>query len=99
VPRPIPFPYGFNPQEASDEDDYQFNAGVKGTIATWNWDVGTGFGQDHVGISTIDSYNTGYYSTTGIASPTNFDDGFCNLRNGRPRRISAGTSTLVLRAP
>jgi iron complex outermembrane receptor protein len=71
-----PFPYGFNPQEASAEDDYQFNAGVKGTIATWNWDVGTGFGQDHVGISTIDSYNTGYYNDTGIVSPQNFDDGY-----------------------
>ena len=72
----LPFPYGFNPQEASAEDDYQFNAGVKGTIASWNWDVGTGFGSDHVGISTIDSYNTGYFSDTGIASPTNFDDGY-----------------------
>src|SRR5271170_5845050 len=28
-----PFPYGFSPQEASDEDDYQFNLGVKGTLA------------------------------------------------------------------
>ena len=72
----FPFPYGFNPEEASAEDDYQFNAGVKGTIATWNWDIGTGFGQDHVGISTLNSYNTGYYSTTGIASPINFDDGY-----------------------
>jgi iron complex outermembrane receptor protein len=71
-----PFPYGFNPEEASAEDDYQFNAGVKGTIATWNWDVGTGFGQDHVGISTLNSYNTGYYNTTGIPSPINFDDGY-----------------------
>jgi len=71
-----PFPYGFNPQEASDEDDYQFNAGVKGTIASWNWDIGTGFGQDKVGISTIDSYNTGYFGATGLPSPTNFYDGF-----------------------
>ena len=71
-----PFPYGFNPEEASAEDDYQFNAGVKGTIATWNWDIGTGFGQDHVGISTLNSYNTGYYNDTGIASPINFDDGY-----------------------
>jgi iron complex outermembrane receptor protein len=71
-----PFPYGFNPEEASDEDDYQFNAGVKGTILTWNWDVGTGFGQDHVGISTLNSYNTGYYNDTGIPSPINFDDGY-----------------------
>jgi iron complex outermembrane recepter protein len=71
-----PFPYGFNPQEASDEDDYQFNVGVKGTIASWDWDLGTGYGQDHVGISTLTSYNAGTYNTTGVPSPENFYDGF-----------------------
>src|SRR3984957_4793278 len=48
-----PFPYGFDPQEASDEDDYQLNLGVKGTLASWNWDIATGFGSDHFAISTI----------------------------------------------
>ena len=71
-----PFPYGFNPQEASDEDDYQFNVGVKGTIASWDWDLGTGYGQDHVGISTLTSYNAGVYNTTGVPTPENFYDGF-----------------------
>jgi iron complex outermembrane recepter protein len=71
-----PFPFGFNPQEASDEDDYQFTAGIKGTVASWAWDVSTGFGGDKVAISTIDSYNTGYYNTTGLPSATNFYDGF-----------------------
>jgi iron complex outermembrane receptor protein len=71
-----PFPYGFNPQEASDEDDYQLNLGVKGNIASWNWDLTTGYGGDKVGISTIDSYNAGTYNVTGIPTPTNFYDGF-----------------------
>jgi iron complex outermembrane receptor protein len=71
-----PFPYGFSPQEASDEDDYQINVGVKGTILGWDWDFGTGYGYDHVGISTIDSYNAGTYNTTGVPTPTNFYDGF-----------------------
>ena len=71
-----PFPYGFNPQEASDEDDYQINVGVKGTIVGWDWDLGTGYGADKVKISTIDSYNAGTYNTTGVPTPTNFYDGF-----------------------
>jgi len=71
-----PFPFGFNPQEASDEDDYQLTGGIKGTIASWEWDLATGFGGDKVGISTIDSFNTGYYNSTGLPSPTNFYDGF-----------------------
>jgi iron complex outermembrane receptor protein len=71
-----PFPYGFNPQEASDEDDYQLNVGVKGTIVGWDWDLGTGYGADKVKISTIDSYNAGTYNVTGVPTPTNFYDGF-----------------------
>jgi iron complex outermembrane recepter protein len=71
-----PFPYGFNPEESSDEDDLQFNLGVKGTVASWNWDVATGFGQDKVGVSTINSFNAGTYALNGIPTPTSFYDGF-----------------------
>jgi iron complex outermembrane receptor protein len=71
-----PLPYGFNPQEASDEDDYQFNLGLRGTFASWEWDLSTGFGGDKVGISTIDSYNAGVYASTGVPTPTNFYDGY-----------------------
>jgi iron complex outermembrane receptor protein len=71
-----PFPYGFNPQEASSEDDFQINLGLKGTFAAWDWDLASGYGSDKVGISTIDSYNAGTYNTTGVPSPTNFYDGF-----------------------
>lgn len=71
-----PFPFGFNPQEASDEDDYQFNLGLKGSIASWDWDLATGYGSDRVGVSTIDSYNAGTYNVNGIPTPTNFYDGF-----------------------
>jgi iron complex outermembrane receptor protein len=48
-----PYPLGFNPQESSDEDDYQGNIGLRGTIATWDWDLSTGYGGDKVNISTI----------------------------------------------
>jgi iron complex outermembrane receptor protein len=69
------FPFGFNPQEASDEDDYQLNLGIKGTLASWDWDFATGFGGDKVGISTIDSYSLNYLYT-GLPSPTNLYDGY-----------------------
>jgi iron complex outermembrane receptor protein len=71
-----PYPYGFNPQESSDEDDYQLTAGVKGTIEEWNWDLATGYGQDHVAISTIDTYS--YYASDVLnaPSPSNLYDGY-----------------------
>jgi iron complex outermembrane receptor protein len=72
----LPRPYGFNPQEASNEDDYQFNLGIKGTVASWDWDLSTGFGGDKVGISTIDSYNAGTFAANGIPTPSNFYDGY-----------------------
>jgi len=70
-----PYPFGFNPQEASYEDDYQVTAGVKGSIADWNWDVASGYGQDHVSVSTIDTYS---YETNALnePSPSNFYDGY-----------------------
>ncbi len=48
---------------------------MKGSIAAWDWDLATGYGSDRVGVSTIDSYNAGTYNTTGIPTPSNFDDG------------------------
>src|SRR6266404_1419547 len=69
-------PFGFNPQEASYENDYQLNLGIKGAIASWNWDLSSGYGGDKVSVSTIDSYNTGYAQNVGFPSPTNFYDGY-----------------------
>jgi iron complex outermembrane receptor protein len=71
----VPFPYGFNPQESSHEDDYQVNVGLKGSIATWNWDLNTGYGGDKVAISTIDTFSF-QAQLLGVPSPLNFYDGF-----------------------
>ncbi len=71
----VPYPFGFNPQEASHEDDYQINVGLKGTIETWNWDINSGFGGDKVDIYTIDSFSF-EAQTLGVPSPANFYDGF-----------------------
>jgi iron complex outermembrane receptor protein len=71
-----PLPFGFNPEEADTENDYQLNAGVKGTFSAWNWDLNTGYGADRLSIYTLDSYNTGYSNSTGYPSPQNFYDGY-----------------------
>ncbi len=70
------YPNGFNPQEASDEDDYQFNLGLKGTIATWDWDLSTGYGGDKVQVNTTNSINAGVYALNGIPQANNFYDGY-----------------------
>jgi iron complex outermembrane receptor protein len=71
----FPFPYGFNPQESSSEDDYQGNIGLKGTIASWDWDIATGYGGDKVSVSTISSINAGVFGANGVAQTPNFYDG------------------------
>lgn len=68
------YPYGFNPLEESKEEDFQLNGGFKGAVADWNYDLGTGYGEDHFAMYTIDSTNADLYAETG-ASPTNFYDG------------------------
>jgi iron complex outermembrane receptor protein len=69
-----PFPLGFNPQEQSNEDDFQLVAGVKGSIFGFNWDLAEAYGEDHVKVYTIDSANATLYADTG-STPTTFYDG------------------------
>jgi iron complex outermembrane receptor protein len=70
----IPFPSGFNPREASREDDYSFAAGVKGSTAGWNWDLSSTYGHDKAEISTLGSANASLFIDT-HTTPTNFFDG------------------------
>lgn len=69
-----PLPLGFNPQEQSNEDDFQLVAGVKGSLFGFNWDLAQAYGQDHVKVYTIDSANATLYADTG-STPRNFYDG------------------------
>ena len=71
-----PYPFGFNPLEASNEDDYQLNVGLKGELAGWKWDLASGYGADKVSISTLHTYNTGYAQINGVATPENYYDGY-----------------------
>jgi iron complex outermembrane recepter protein len=85
-------PNGFNPQEADDENDYQFTAGIKGNAAGWDWDLTSGFGGDKDNLYTLQTVNTGYYSDTGNVAAgmlSNIYDGFL--------QATQWTSTLDLR--
>jgi iron complex outermembrane receptor protein len=74
----VPFPAGFNPLEGLREEDFQFTAGLKGTVSGWNWDLSQTYGRDSDAISTINSGNASLYqelqlqSATAIAPQTNF---------------------------
>jgi iron complex outermembrane receptor protein len=70
-----PFPFGFDPQEGDRETDYQFNGGVKGILAGWNWDLSSGLGGDKHLISTLDTANAGIYAG-GVLNLQNIYDGY-----------------------
>jgi iron complex outermembrane receptor protein len=85
-------PNGFNPQEANDENDYQFTAGIKGIVAGWDWDLTSGFGGDRASLYTLQTVNTGYYGDTGNSAAgmlSNIYDGFL--------QATQWTSTIDLR--
>lgn len=69
-----PYPYGFNPREATKEDDVSFTAGLKGDVLGWGWDLSSTYGKDRIKVYTLDSINTDLYADTG-ASPLDFFDG------------------------
>jgi iron complex outermembrane receptor protein len=51
------------------------NLGLKGTIATWNWDVNTGYGADKLDLYTINTFSFQPQSL-GVESPSSFYDGY-----------------------
>jgi len=68
------YPFGFNPREATSEDDYAFTLGGKSTVLGWNVDLSSTYGSDRIRVFTRDSINTDLYADTGT-SPLNFYDG------------------------
>jgi iron complex outermembrane receptor protein len=70
-----PFPFGFEPQEATHEQDFSGTAGAKGTWSAWHWDLGTVYGRDHIDLYTLDSANAGIYNATGSTTPSHYYDG------------------------
>ncbi|HTW74943.1 MAG TPA: TonB-dependent receptor [Steroidobacteraceae bacterium] len=70
-----PYPFGFDPQEASIEYDYSATGGFKGTIAAWDWDLSTTAGSDHFDAYTLHSANAGLYASDGHPTPQSYYDG------------------------
>lgn len=70
-----PYPFGFNPLEATIETDYQLNGGIKGDVAGLDWDVSSSYGADKLDLYTLDSIGNSY-PINGLATPINFYDGF-----------------------
>jgi iron complex outermembrane receptor protein len=70
----VPFPNGFNPQEALREDDYGYTVGIKGALDGWNWDLSGTYGKDHDKIYTLNSANSDLYLDT-HTTPRDFYDG------------------------
>jgi len=70
----VPFPTGFNPQEALREDDYGYTLGLKGSVAGWNWDLSGTYGKDRDGIYTLQTANAALFLDT-HTTPRNIYDG------------------------
>ncbi|MDP3294358.1 MAG: TonB-dependent receptor [Nevskia sp.] len=69
------YPFGFNPREATDEEDFAATFGVKGTVfGAWDWDLSSTYGKDEVKFFTLDSINADLYALNGT-SPTDFFGG------------------------
>jgi iron complex outermembrane receptor protein len=69
-----PFPFGFNPEEATHEIDWQTTGGFRGVVADWHWDVSSSYGADKVNLYTLDSIGNSY-PINGEPTPSNFYDG------------------------
>jgi iron complex outermembrane receptor protein len=70
----IPFPNGFNPQEALKEDDYGYSVGLKGDFDGWKWDLSGTYGKDRDKIYTLQSANAALFLDT-HTTPRDFYDG------------------------
>jgi len=70
-----PFPFGFDPLEASVENDYSVAGGFRGDLSAWHWDLSGTWGSDHFVAETLHSANAGIYGSTGNPTPSDYYDG------------------------
>ncbi len=69
------YPYGFNPTEASEEEDFDLTAGFKGEFGDgWMWDASTEYGRNKMDVYTRHSMNFSLWNDYGT-SPVDFYDG------------------------
>lgn len=65
------YPDGFLPLIVTDTSDLSAAAGVKGEIASWNWDLSGVYGRNRLDYNVENSFNTSF----GQLSQTEFDSG------------------------
>ncbi|WP_448661996.1 TonB-dependent receptor plug domain-containing protein [Sphingomonas sp. CJ20] len=65
------YPDGFLPFVNTESTDYSSAIGVRGALASWNWDVSTVYGGNTIEYRTENTLN----ATLGTASPTRFYNG------------------------
>ncbi|MBB2190285.1 TonB-dependent receptor [Gluconacetobacter azotocaptans] len=69
---PSYYPWGFDPVDTSDEDDYAATIGLKGDdFLGFGWDVSSTYGSDNIHLRQHDSANLSYLQTYGW-TPTSF---------------------------
>lgn len=64
-------PEGFLPLIVTDTTDYSAAGGIKGQIASWNWDLSGVYGRNTLDFRVVNSFNTSF----GQLSQTEFDSG------------------------
>jgi iron complex outermembrane receptor protein len=69
-----PFPFGFNPREATQETDYQLTGGLKGSALGFSWDISSSYGVDDVKLFTLNSVSN-TYRVNGLPTLSDFYDG------------------------
>ena len=69
---PIVYPYGYEPAETIEENDYGVTIGARGDdLLGFNWDVSSTWGADQDNIGVKNSANTSIADT--LLAPTNFN--------------------------
>jgi len=80
APTDVPFPQGFDPQEALEENEYSVTAGLKGDYKDWTWDFSSTYGYEIDKIFVLNSSNIALYkrnstATTNGFAPSTYHDG------------------------
>ena len=78
---PQVFPFGFNPTETDEENQYSATLGIKGDdLFGFRWDLSSTYGADEITIGNKDTANPNLFKATGY-TPT--DVKASSLRNGQ----------------
>jgi len=67
----VQYPFGFEPVEMLDEDDYQYNAGLKFELGGWDVDLSASYAKDIDAIRNVNTGNRSLFIDT-HTTPTEF---------------------------